>query len=64
MGRKKSNPELVKELIDNLWNINYSQEEFEEKYSSLNSSDMSKVSAAIGRMDKQAEKELLKDCLW
>ena len=35
MPRKKNNPGLVKELIDNLWNENYSQEEFEEKYNSL-----------------------------
>ena len=43
MPRKKNNPSLVKELIDNLWNENYSQEKFEENYNSLNSDDMWKV---------------------
>ena len=51
MPRKKNNPGLVKELIDNLWNENYSQEEFEEKYNSLNSNDMWKVAKEIDKME-------------
>ncbi len=53
MPRKKNNPGLVKELIDNLWNENYSQEEFEEKYNSLNSNDMWKVAKEIDKMEEQ-----------
>lgn len=51
MPRKKNNPGLVKKLIDNLWNENYSQEEFEEKYNSLNSNDMWKVAKEIDKME-------------
>ena len=43
----------MKELIDNLWNENYSQEEFEEKYNSLNSDDMWKVAKEIDKMGEQ-----------
>ena len=64
MGRRKNNPELVAELIDNLWNENYSQEEFERKYYSLSSSDMSEVSDAIGRMEKQMERKIESESLW
>ena len=64
MGRRRNNPELVEELIDNLWNQNYSQEEFERKYNSLSSGDMSEVSAAIGRMEKQMERKIEEGCLW
>lgn len=64
MGRKKSNPAVVKELIDNLWNAKYSQTKFERLYNSLNSTDMDKVCRAINKMSKQAEKKLIKDCLW
>lgn len=49
MGRRKNNPELVQELIDGLWSMD--QNEFEKKYYSLSSSDMSKVSAAIDGME-------------
>ncbi len=53
MPRKKNNPSLVRELIANLWNENYSQEEFEEKYNSLNSDDMWKVAKEIDKMEEQ-----------
>ena len=53
MPRKKSNPSLVKELIDNLWNENYSQEKFEENYNSLNSDDMWKVAKEIDKMEEK-----------
>lgn len=64
MGRTKSNPELVNELISNLWNVNYDQDEFERKYNSLNSSDMSKVAAAINRMEKEAARKDMLSSLW
>lgn len=51
MGRKKNNPELVQELIDGRWTMD--QDEFEEKYYSLSSSDMEKVSEAIGGMEDE-----------
>ena len=51
--RKKNNPSLVKELIDNLWNENYSQEKFEENYNSLNSDDMWKVAKEIDKMEEK-----------
>ncbi len=41
MGRRKNNPELVEELIEGRWTMD--QDEFEEKYFSLSSSDMGKV---------------------
>ena len=53
MPRKKNNPSLVKELIDNLWNENYSQEKFEENYNSLNSDDMWKVAKEIDKMEEK-----------
>lgn len=52
MGRRKNNPDLVDELIQGKWTMD--QEEFEEKYFSLSSSDMSKVSAEIYKMDDEA----------
>lgn len=51
MGRRKNNPELVQELIDGRWDMD--QDEFEEKYYSLSSSDMSKVADAIDGMDSE-----------
>ena len=51
MGRRRNNPELVEELIDGRWTMD--QDEFEEKYYSLSSSDMSKVSAAINSMEDE-----------
>ena len=53
MPRRKSNPNLVKELIDNLWNENYSQEKFEKNYNSLNSDDMWKVAKEIDKMEEK-----------
>ena len=53
MPRKKNNPSLVKELIDNLWNENYSQGKFEENYNSLNSDDMWKVAKEIDKMEEK-----------
>lgn len=38
------NPDLVDELIDGLWTMD--EEEFDQKYSSLNKSDMFKVASA------------------
>ena len=62
MARKMDNPTLVNELIDGLWTMN--QIEFERKYSMLSDRDMDIVCAAINKMEKQSEKELLKNCLW
>ena len=55
MGRRKNNPFLVDELIDGLWTMD--DDEFNEKFDSLSSSDQSKVSNAIYNM----ENELLGD---
>lgn len=52
MGRRKNNPDLVEELIDGRWTMD--QEEFEEKYYSLSSSDMSKVGQAISGMENES----------
>lgn len=62
MGRTKNNPELVRELIDGLWTM--PQDEFEERYNSLSNSDMSKVAAAINRMEKEAERKDMLSSLW
>ena len=51
MGRRKNNPDLVEELLDGLWTMD--QDEFEEKYASLSSSDMWKVSEAIDGMEAE-----------
>lgn len=51
MGRRKNNPDLVQELIDERWTMD--QDEFEEKYYSLSSSDRSKVSEAINGMEDE-----------
>lgn len=59
MARKMDNPELVNELINNLWNTKYSQAKFEKKYAALSKRDMSIVSDAIGKMDKQSEMKLV-----
>ena len=52
MGRRRNNPDLVDELIQGKWTMD--QQEFEDKYYSLSSSDMSKVSAEIYKMDDEA----------
>lgn len=64
MGKKLDNPELVNELIDNLWNRRYCQSEFERKYNSLSDRDMAEVSRAIGRMEKEMERRDMLDSLW
>ena len=51
MGRRKNNPDLVQELIDGRWTMD--QDEFEEKYYSLSSSDMSKVGEVINGMEDE-----------
>lgn len=51
MGRRKNNPALVEELIEGRWTME--QDEFEEKYFSLSSSDMGKVSEAIYGMEDE-----------
>lgn len=51
MGRRKNNPDLVQELIDGRWTME--QSEFDEKYFSLSSSDMAKVSGAIYNMENE-----------
>ena len=51
MGRRKNNPNLVEELIEGRWTMD--QDEFENKYFSLSSSDMSKVAAAINGMEAE-----------
>ena len=58
----RSNPELVEELIDNIWTM--PQWEFEEKYAELNSSDRGKVMSAINRMDKDMDREIKMNSLW
>lgn len=51
MGRRKNNPDLVEELIEGRWTMD--QDEFEEKYFSLSSSDMGKVNEAINGMEDE-----------
>jgi hypothetical protein len=51
MGRRKNNPDLVDELIEGRWTMD--QDEVEEKYYSLSSSDMSKVAEAIDGMQDE-----------
>ncbi len=51
MGRRKSNPGLVDELIEGRWTM--PQDEFEEKYFSLNSADQAVVDDAIYSMEDE-----------
>ena len=51
MGRRKNNPDLVEELIDGL--LTMDQDEFEDKYNSLSSSDRGEVAAAIDGMENE-----------
>ncbi|MCL2882303.1 MAG: hypothetical protein FWF45_05370 [Coriobacteriia bacterium] len=53
MGRRANNPDLVEELIDRRWDESLPQEEYEEKYNSLSSSDMGKVAGAINKMEDE-----------
>lgn len=50
MGRRRNNPELVEELIENLWTQDH--DDFDAKYESLSMSDKHKVAGAIAEMDK------------
>lgn len=52
MGRRPNNPDLVQELIDRKWD-NTMGEEWDRKYASLSSSDMSQVAAAVGGMEAE-----------
>ena len=49
MGRRKNNPDLVEELIENRWITN--PDKYVEKYNSLSRSDMKKVDEAIGSIE-------------
>ena len=51
MGRRKNNPGLVQELIDGRWTMD--PDEFDKKYASLSSSDMTKVGDAIDGMEDE-----------
>lgn len=51
MGRRKNNPDLVKELIDARWTME--DDEFNEKYFSLSSDDKWKVTEAIDGMEDE-----------
>lgn len=55
MGRRKNNPDLVEELIDKRWTMD--ADEFDEKYASLSSSDMSKVAEVIYGMEDELRKK-------
>lgn len=51
MGRRRNNPELVEELIDNLWTLDH--DGWDAKYESLSSSDKHKVAGAVNDMEKE-----------
>lgn len=51
MGRRKNNPNLVEELIRNLWTLDH--DDWDEKYESLSSSDKHKVAGAVHDMEKE-----------
>ncbi len=53
MGRRRNDPDLVKELIDRRWDPTMGEQEYNEKYFSLSSSDMSKVASAIDGMESE-----------
>ncbi|MBQ3392241.1 MAG: hypothetical protein IJG52_02385 [Lachnospiraceae bacterium] len=55
MGRRKNNPGLVRELIERIWTMD--DDEFQTKYESLSSSDMSKVANAIDHMGDKWTKD-------
>lgn len=50
MGRRRNNPELVEELLDNLWTLDH--DDFDAKYESLSMSDKHKVAGAIAHMEE------------
>lgn len=51
MGRRRNNPELVEELIDNLWTLDH--DDWDAKYESLSGSDEHKVAGAVNDMEKE-----------
>ncbi len=51
MGRRRNNPELVEELIDNLWTLDH--DDWDAKYESLSSSDKHEVAGAVNDMEKE-----------
>ena len=51
MGRRRNNPELVEELIDNLWTLDH--DDWDAKYESLSGSDKHKVVGAVNDMEKE-----------
>ena len=55
MARIKNNPTLVQELIDKRWDMD--DEEFEQKYNSLNLDDMCRVSEVIDGMETELTEE-------
>jgi len=55
MGRK-SNPDLVEELIEKRWTMD--DDEFEKKYESLNLDDKCKVSDVIDNMEDELMENL------
>lgn len=51
MGRRKNNPELVNELIDERWTMD--DNEFEEKFETLSLDDKCKVAKVINNMEDE-----------
>lgn len=51
MGRRRNNPELVEELIDNLWTLDH--DDWDAKYESLSGSDKHKVAGAVNDLEKE-----------
>lgn len=51
MGRRRNNPELVEELIDNLWTLDH--DDWDAKYESLSGSDKHRVAGAVNDMEKE-----------
>lgn len=51
MGRRRNNPELVEELIDNLWTLDH--DDWDAKYESLSGSNKHKVAGAVNDMEKE-----------
>lgn len=51
MGRRRNNPELVEEPIDNLWTLDH--DDWDAKYESLSGSDKHKVAGAVNDMEKE-----------
>lgn len=50
MGRRRNNPELVQELMDEHWTMD--QDEYEKKFDSLSSGDKGRVSEFIDEMGR------------